>query len=173
MDDTMKLVAGWTIVVAFIFTTIVTCMSLVGWIKFTYKRQQHGLYGALILELVIGTVSSVTGSTTLDAQQVANDLRADGATTELLGIVDEGLATGANTAPVWEREQLSMLIERLDVAPGTPEASQKAALHAQVAKLPSGRISVEAASAIRKSEVIASRRLAPRRMTTLAAPPPE
>lgn len=45
------LVVAWTMVTVFIFTSIVTCLSLVGWVKFANASQQNKLFYALIIEV--------------------------------------------------------------------------------------------------------------------------
>src|SRR5688572_14022396 len=62
-DATMKLVLGWSVVSAFIVTTAFTLMSLVGWIRFANRKQQQGLYAALVLEVIVGSVAGLRSPT--------------------------------------------------------------------------------------------------------------
>lgn len=59
MDDVMKLVVGWTIVGAFLFTTVITCLSMVGVIRFADASQQRRLFALLILQIVVGVGAQV------------------------------------------------------------------------------------------------------------------
>jgi hypothetical protein len=48
----IQLVIAWTLVGAFVFTVIVTCASLVGWIRFSEPSQQRKLFYVLIVQIV-------------------------------------------------------------------------------------------------------------------------
>ena len=50
----IELIIAYTLVGAFVFTVIVTLLSMVGWIKFADKAQQTKLFSILIVELIIG-----------------------------------------------------------------------------------------------------------------------
>jgi len=56
--DLIKLVIAWTLVGAFIFTVVVTCLSLVGLVRFQEGAQQKKLFWVLIVELVVGCVGA-------------------------------------------------------------------------------------------------------------------
>ena len=56
-QEIIQLIIAYTLVGAFIFTVVITCLSLVGWIKFANQRQQSKLFGVLIVELVVIGVS--------------------------------------------------------------------------------------------------------------------
>ena len=49
----IQLMIAYTLTGAFIFTVVVTCCSLVGWIKLADKRQQNKLFYTLIVELCV------------------------------------------------------------------------------------------------------------------------
>lgn len=49
----IKLVIAYTLIGAFIFTVIATCLSLVGIVRFAKHSQQSKLFGVLVVELVI------------------------------------------------------------------------------------------------------------------------
>jgi len=152
LDETMKLVLGWTIVVAFIATAALTLASLVGLVKFAYPKQQQGLYVALILELVLGTVSGATGRARYDPSAVADDVRLEGRRAEVLDQIAERLdSTGEGTSAA-DREELLRLVDRLEVKPETPQEQQRAKLRSSIEDLPAGQINAESAKAIRKSE---------------------
>ena len=48
----IRLVISCVVLGAFIFTVIITCLSLVGWVKFAKPYQQNMLFSVLIVELV-------------------------------------------------------------------------------------------------------------------------
>lgn len=50
--ELIKIIMAYTLVGVFIFTAVVTSLSLVGWVKFADKKQQQALFTALILEVV-------------------------------------------------------------------------------------------------------------------------
>ncbi len=52
----IQLIIAYTLVGAFVFTVIVTLLSMVGWIKFADKAQQTKLFSILIVELIIGVL---------------------------------------------------------------------------------------------------------------------
>ena len=52
----IQLIIAYTLVGAFVFTVIVTLLSMVGWIKFADKSQQTKLFSILIVELIIGVL---------------------------------------------------------------------------------------------------------------------
>ena len=79
MDPLMQLVVGWTLVGGFVFTVVVTLLSLVGVVKFADPRQQRALFGALVLELIVGVGGQAVGAWRFDARAVAADVHAEGA----------------------------------------------------------------------------------------------
>lgn len=50
--ELIKLIMAYTLVGVFIFTAVVTSLSLVGWVKFADNKQQQALFKALIIEVV-------------------------------------------------------------------------------------------------------------------------
>lgn len=162
MDESMKLVLGWTIVVAFVFTTAITCMSLIGWVTFAHKKQQYGLYSALIVELVVGSAGGATKAMRLDASAVSEELKTEGANQEISSVISDAVG-GASGAPVADKEQLTKLVERIRVKPGTVAAQKKEDLRAAVFKLPAGALKASDVGAIRRADL-----LAPQKLTTPA-----
>lgn len=71
----IRLIVGYTLVGALVFTVIITCLSLVGWIKFADQAQQTKLFGVLIVELVIISVGFFGGLLKFDPQQVEQKIR--------------------------------------------------------------------------------------------------
>jgi energy-coupling factor transporter transmembrane protein EcfT len=76
----IQLIVAYTLVGAFVFTVVITCFSLVGWIKFANKKQQQKLFAALIIQLVIGCVGFFTQLLQFNPQSVANELVEQGKT---------------------------------------------------------------------------------------------
>lgn len=85
MSEAMKLVLGWMLVGAFGFTTVVTCLSLVGWIRFADKSQQRKLFYALIVQLVVGAGATLFDQTRFDPTEVETTIRSN-----LLRDLDKG-----------------------------------------------------------------------------------
>jgi len=55
-SELIKLIVAYSFVGAIVFTVIITCLSLIGLIKFAEKKQQNKLFYVLIVELVIISV---------------------------------------------------------------------------------------------------------------------
>lgn len=72
----MKLIIGYTLVGAFIFTVAATCLSLVGWIKFANAGQQSKLFGVLIVELVTIGLGVFTNMLNLSPRETAAKVQA-------------------------------------------------------------------------------------------------
>lgn len=119
MDPMMQLVVGWTLVGGFVFTMIVTCLSLVGLVAFADKRQQGLLFKALVLQLVVGVGGKVAGAWRFDTREVGAELHAEGK-------VDGGAEVGA----AWIASQPT---------PEAAQASRGAVLEAvEALRLPEG-----------------------------------
>lgn len=54
--EIIRLVIAYTLVGAFVFTAIITCLSLIGLVKFANSQQQNKLFYVMIVELVVGSV---------------------------------------------------------------------------------------------------------------------
>lgn len=68
--EIIQITFTYTILGVFVFTAIVTCLSLIGIIKFANPNQQKALFTALILEVAIGAVSFFNNSLMLDPNKV-------------------------------------------------------------------------------------------------------
>jgi len=75
MDPLMKMVVGWTLVGGFVFTMVVTCLSLVGWVKFANPSQQKQLFAALVLELAVGVGGAALDMLRFDVADVGREVR--------------------------------------------------------------------------------------------------
>ena len=67
----LQLAIAYTLVGAFVFTVVVTCLSLVGLVKFAIENQQKRLFQILIVELVIICVTFFAGFIEFDPKLVA------------------------------------------------------------------------------------------------------
>lgn len=70
----LKLVIAYTLVGVFIFTAVITCISMVGWVKFSDDSQQKKLFATLIVELVVGCVAWFLQILVLDPKAVADEI---------------------------------------------------------------------------------------------------
>jgi D-alanyl-D-alanine dipeptidase len=73
--ELMKLMIAYTLVGAFIFTVLVTCLSLIGWVKFSDRRQQAKLFSTLIVELVVIGLGVFTNLLQLSPAQATSTIQ--------------------------------------------------------------------------------------------------
>ena len=73
----IQLAIAYTLVGAFIFTVVVTCLSLVGWVKFADAKQQNRLFQVLILELVVICVAFFGDFIKFDPRLVAETAKVE------------------------------------------------------------------------------------------------
>lgn len=66
----MKLIVGYTLTGALVFTVIITCLSLVNWITFADQNQQNKLFVILIVELVVISVGFFGGLLKFDPKSI-------------------------------------------------------------------------------------------------------
>lgn len=137
MDPLMQLVVGWTLVGGFVFTVVVTLLSMVGVVKFAEPKQQRLLFKVLVVELVVGLGGKAAGAWRFDAQAVGADVYAEGA-------LDGGAAVGE----AWIASQV------------TPEAAElsRAAVMSAVEGL---RLPERSAAEARRIELVEGLRVAP------------
>jgi hypothetical protein len=88
----LQLIIAYTLAGAFVFTVIMTCLSLVGWVKFADSAQQQKLFYALIVEVVTIGVGFFAGFLKFDPKSVADDIRKQtevrGDVAKAIGLVD-------------------------------------------------------------------------------------
>ena len=72
--EIIKLIVAYTLVGAFVFTVVVTCLSMVGFIKLADKAQQNKLFGILVVELATGCVTFFLGFLQIDPKAVQRDI---------------------------------------------------------------------------------------------------
>ena len=73
-QEIIKLVIAYTLAGAVVFTVIMTCLSLVGWIKFANPKQQNKLFYVLIVELVVISVTFFGNILRFDPMLVQNTI---------------------------------------------------------------------------------------------------
>jgi hypothetical protein len=71
----MQLAIGYTLVGAFIFTVVVTLLSMIGLVRFADPKQQQKLFTVLIVELVVICVGVFGNLVRLDPGQVKKDVQ--------------------------------------------------------------------------------------------------
>jgi hypothetical protein len=72
----LQLVIGYTLVGAFVFTVIITCLSLVGVVRFADAAQGRKLFAILIVELVVICVAVFSDLIRLSPKQVVAEVTA-------------------------------------------------------------------------------------------------
>jgi hypothetical protein len=70
----IKLAIAYTLVGAFVFTVVVTCLSLVGWIQFADSGQQQKLFYIVIAEVAAIGVGYFSGLLKFDPAQVQREV---------------------------------------------------------------------------------------------------
>jgi hypothetical protein len=71
----IKLSVAYTLLGAFIFTVVVTCLSLLGWVKFADPKQQSKLFTSLIVELVVICIGSFAGVLNYQPKKVQEEVQ--------------------------------------------------------------------------------------------------
>ncbi|MCI0631228.1 MAG: hypothetical protein L0Y44_11315 [Phycisphaerales bacterium] len=143
MDPMMAFVVGWTLVCAFVFTVIVTCLSLVGWAKFTDPKQQRKLFQVLVVEIVVGVGAKLLDVASFSPSTTKAQVASVGANRALQGLLAESLNQKSLT-----REQATFIIDRIEAPQGSKLADEKRQLQEEITRLPAGTITPEAATKI-------------------------
>lgn len=143
MDTMMEFVLGWTLVCAFAFTVVITCLSLPGWVRFADPKQQRKLFYTLIVEVVVGFGARYLDLVSFSPASTSDKIAATGANRVLSDVLKDTLKKQALT-----REQASILVERISAPEGSALAIEKQQLREQIAKLPAGTIDAESAAKI-------------------------
>jgi hypothetical protein len=149
MDDLMKLVMGWTIVGGFIFTMVITCLSLVGWVRFADPRQQKRLFSVLIVEVVAAAGAHVVGAVNLSVSDTREKVETSGANQAYLTAAEDMLESDPAQRTPPDKAQITRVISRIKVTPGTAQAMQVETLKKAVSDLPAGSIDPRAAKDLR------------------------
>ena len=145
MDETMKLVVGWTVVGGFVFTTAATLLSMVGWLKFADPKQQKLLFKTLVAEVIVGAGASALGGIRLDPDVAREESRTEGGNEVLLAAIQDGLAPKAGAPAVADKRELERLASRVRPTKRGVQEAEVAELRATIAKLPDGKVAPETA----------------------------
>lgn len=116
----IQLTIAYTLVGAFIFTVAITCLSLVGWVKFADSRQQNRLFAVLILEVVTIGVGSFANLLKLNPAPVVEKI-GQSAVAEYIGWVALADAAMKNVEDGELEEGKSEAQELLRLAPKYPK----------------------------------------------------
>ena len=73
-QEIIQLIIAYTLVGAFVFTVIITCLSIVGWIQFANHKQQNKLFTVLIVEIVVIGVSFFGNFLNYNPKQVSENI---------------------------------------------------------------------------------------------------
>ncbi len=79
-DQIIKLVIGYTLMGAAVFTVIVTSLSLVGWVTFADSGQQQKLFYVLTVEIIVTSVGYFSGQLKFNPTEVRQQIISDAAT---------------------------------------------------------------------------------------------
>lgn len=67
-QEIIQLIISYTLLIAFVFTVVITCLSLIGKITFSNPHQQNKLFMVLVVELVIVCVGYFAGFINLNIE---------------------------------------------------------------------------------------------------------
>ncbi|WP_205502451.1 hypothetical protein [Rufibacter psychrotolerans] len=70
--EIIKLVISYTLLGVLVFTAVITCLSLIGLVKFADSKQQQKLFYALIIEIIGGSIAVFFNFLSINPQSVAN-----------------------------------------------------------------------------------------------------
>ena len=141
MTELMSLIVGWALVGAFVFTVVITCLSLVGWVELKSKKQQAKLFQVVVLELVVVFGGSLVGVLRLNPAPVRDALKTQGANEEIATALSSALKEVATRGPGITKEEASKQLQRINVARDIQLAPLKDELSATINALPAGTIS--------------------------------
>lgn len=122
MTPMMSLVVGWTLVGAFVFTIVITCLSLIGVVKFTNPKQQQRLFHVVILELVLGVAGQATSVLQFDPRPVASDLKSEGRNDYVFGEIEREIQAVEPGQLPPDRKRLLRLVD--DIEPLDPRTKE-------------------------------------------------
>lgn len=73
--EIIKLIVAYTLLGALVFTVIITCLSLIGLVKFAVEKQQSKLFGTLIVQLVVIGIGGFSNTLKFDAGKVEKEVQ--------------------------------------------------------------------------------------------------
>lgn len=71
----IQLIIAYTLVGAFVFTVVISCLSVVGWIKFADQKQQNKLFYVLVVELVVGCLAFFFDFIALNPKRIVQNIQ--------------------------------------------------------------------------------------------------
>jgi len=147
MDALMQLVVGWPLVGAFVFTVVVTCLSLVGWVRFMDPGQQKKLFQVVVVELLVGAGGLASGALRLDPGAVGSEVWSDGRLAGAAEAVDRMVGECAvDRVADPAREAAVRAVEEVELPRGSPAAARRGQLFGELRRAPD---SAEFRSALR------------------------
>jgi len=147
----MALVVGWALVGAFVFTLVITCLSLVGWVKFTTPSQQKKLFTVIILEMVVVFGGSLVGVVRLNPVPVREALKTQGANEEIVTALSTALTDASTTGAGVTKEQARLQLDRINTTRDPQLAHVRDELRTKINALPSGPIPAPTAKQLSRS----------------------
>ncbi|WP_308365093.1 MULTISPECIES: hypothetical protein [unclassified Microbulbifer] len=73
-QELIQIIIGYTCVGAFVFTVVITCLSLAGWVKLANSDQQKKLFTIIIVEIALVGVGYFSGVLKFGPQRQASQL---------------------------------------------------------------------------------------------------
>ncbi|HVS17722.1 MAG TPA: hypothetical protein VMT18_03905 [Planctomycetota bacterium] len=134
MDPLMQLVVGWTLVGGFVFTVVVTCLSLVGWVRFADPAQQRRLFAVLVVELIVGVGGNALGAWRFDAGAVGTDIHAGGRLDGAAATAERILASPQGGSTV--RAGVLRAVEQLELPRDSDAARRRSTLIEELRRAP-------------------------------------
>jgi len=116
----IKLTIAYTLLGAFVFTVIITCLSLIGIVRFADRAQQRKLFMGLIVELVVICLGFFTDFLQFNPKQAQTEVRAP--VVQALQVSEKSAA--ANNSRASEQPPLPAEVQAARIAATTPEQAQ-------------------------------------------------
>jgi hypothetical protein len=93
--EIIQLVIGYTLVGAFVFTVVITCLSTIGVIRLPDKRQQRKLFAVLLVEVAAGCVAFFLNFIQLDPGRVEETIEGRAKTDLLVATIRPEMSSGS------------------------------------------------------------------------------
>ena len=126
----VQLMIAYTLAGAFIFTVIVTCLSLIGRAKIVHRSQQKKLFYAVVLEIIVIGVASFKGFINFSPEKVEKTAVAEANAEQSLATLVSNAASGTNNINLRDVESVSKagkLSEAMSIfkGPGAAEVKRR------------------------------------------------
>lgn len=122
--EIMKLIIAYALTGSFLFTLIVTCLSLINVVKSIDKKLKRKLINVLIVEVAVIAVGSFSDLLNLDPAKASNIVREEGqeeAKSEIANMLIEGIAPGGNLTTMDINSRANVLSTLTTVKKISPE----------------------------------------------------